>query len=596
MTTNATTLLIPSQYPTIQAGIAASSNGDTVLVSPGTYIENINFQGKSITVKSEQGAESTRIDGNQAGSTVMFDSGENENSILEGFTVTNGLGGGSYPNYTGGGITCKNSSDPIITNNIITRNSATTAGGGIASLDYSEPIITNNIITMNIADDGGGIYGDDSFLTIVGNTICENVATFYGGGIYAYYTGAIVRNNVIKGNTATYKGGGMGVLEATHTSYPIWDIVNNVIADNSAGTGAGGISIQCNFPAPGHNITNNTITGNSAESGGAIGLYLSAYPVITNTILWDNSAPEIYVSEGGGAATVNYSDVMGGCPGTGNIDDDPLFVYPDQNDYRLRWGSPCIDLGDPNPIYTDPDGTRADMGAFHYDQSIPVRILLTPHNTPIQIPAGGGSFDYTIWATNIDPVSQLVNIWCDATLPDGSIYGPVLGPASVTLDSGITLSRERTQTVPAGIPTGTYFYNSYGVAGADTSTDSFAFGKLGSGELNGYSGWLNSGEPFNEVYQGDSRIAPTRFALIGAYPNPFNPSTVISYQLSVVSQVSLEIYDISGRLISTPLHHVWRDAGVHEVTFDGSKLASGLYFYRIEVGDFSAIGKMVLIK
>jgi hypothetical protein len=105
MAAHAETLLVPSQYPTIQAGINASVDGDTVLVSPGTYVENIDFRGKAITVKSELGAVSTIIDGNQVASTVMFESGEDEDSILEGFTVTNGLGGGSYPNYTGGGIT-----------------------------------------------------------------------------------------------------------------------------------------------------------------------------------------------------------------------------------------------------------------------------------------------------------------------------------------------------------------------------------------------------------------------------------------------------------------------------------------------------------
>jgi hypothetical protein len=315
----------------------------------------------------------------------------------------------------------------------------------------------NNIISENTSEDGAGIYGDDCFLTIVNNTIIENDAHGFGGGIYGYYVGAIVMDNVIKRNTAYYKGGGMAVLEATHTPYPIWQIHNNVIAENWARTAGGGISIQCDFPPPGHKIMNNTITGNRAGVGGAIALYLSAYPVITNSILWDNSAPEIYESTGGGYATVNYSDITGGWAGTGNINVDPLFVYPDQSDYRLQWGSPCIDTGDP-VSFLDPDSTIRDMGYLYYDQSIPIRILLTPYNTPIQIPAGGGSFNYTIWATNIDPISQLVNIWCDVILPDGSIYGPVLGPMLVTLDSGITLSRERTQNVPAGAPTGTYFY------------------------------------------------------------------------------------------------------------------------------------------
>jgi hypothetical protein len=165
------------------------------------------------------------------------------------------------------------------------------------------------------------------------------------------------------------KGGGMAVLEATHTPYPIWEIRNNIIVDNSAGNAGGGISIQCSFP-DGHNITNNTITGNSADLGGSIALFLSAYPVITNTILWDNSAPEIYISEGGGNPTVTYSDITGSWPGVGNIDEDPLFISYHGFDYLLRRFSPCIDTGDPaiEDGFEWPEwyqnGPCSDMGAY----------------------------------------------------------------------------------------------------------------------------------------------------------------------------------------------------------------------------------------
>ncbi len=73
---------------------------------------------------------------------------------------------------------------------------------------------------------------------------------------------------------------------------------------------------------------------------------------------------------------IDYNNIEGGWPGIGNIDADPLFADPDNNDYRLTWAnypvddftkSPCIDTGDPSsPL--DPDSTRADMGAFFYDR------------------------------------------------------------------------------------------------------------------------------------------------------------------------------------------------------------------------------------
>lgn len=80
-----------------------------------------------------------------------------------------------------------------------------------------------------------------------------------------------------------------------------------------------------------------------------------------------------------------------------------------------------------------------------------------------------------------------------------------------------------------------------------------------------------------------------------ASPNPFNPATTLSFALPKASRVCLSVYDVSGRLVAT-LVDGWRDAGVHEVTFDGSSLASGVYIYRLQAGTYHASGKMVLMK
>ena len=88
---------------------------------------------------------------------------------------------------------------------------------------------------------------------------------------------------------------------------------------------------------------------------------------------------------------------------------------------------------------------------------------------------------------------------------------------------------------------------------------------------------------------------PAEFSIAGPAPNPFNPTTNLSFALPVASKVNLSIYDISGRLV-VGLVDGWRDAGTHEVSFDGSNLASGVYFYRLSAGNFSGTGKMILMK
>jgi hypothetical protein len=88
---------------------------------------------------------------------------------------------------------------------------------------------------------------------------------------------------------------------------------------------------------------------------------------------------------------------------------------------------------------------------------------------------------------------------------------------------------------------------------------------------------------------------PQKFALHSPVPNPFNPSTAISYELRAASHVSLKVYDTAGRIVTT-LVDGWRAAGTHEVTFDGSRLASGIYLAKLEAGENMALQKLVLLK
>ena len=139
------TIRVPADQPTIQSAINVAAFGDTVLVAPGTYVENINFGGKAISVRSESGPQVTIIDGGAAASVVVFTSGERRDSVLNGFTLQNGrrVQGTSQ----GGGIMIGAVSSPTITNNVI-RNNQACNGGGI-SIASGSPLIQLNTITSN---------------------------------------------------------------------------------------------------------------------------------------------------------------------------------------------------------------------------------------------------------------------------------------------------------------------------------------------------------------------------------------------------------------------------------------------------------------
>ncbi|MCF7912951.1 MAG: T9SS type A sorting domain-containing protein [Candidatus Cloacimonetes bacterium] len=152
-------------FTSIQEGIDASVDGDTVLVYPGRYFENTDFNGKSIAVGSLEMTTSNRdfihstiIDGNQTGCCVAVHNDEDEGTILRGFTITNGIG---YPDPYG------------------------RFGGGIYSYETSLTLM-NCIIEYNEAEIGGGILIDGGQVSLEGNTFRYNDAELFGGGMMSW--------------------------------------------------------------------------------------------------------------------------------------------------------------------------------------------------------------------------------------------------------------------------------------------------------------------------------------------------------------------------------------------------------------------------
>lgn len=312
----AETRTVPQSYPTIQAAIDASADGDVVLVDPGTYLESIDFLSKAIVVESVGGADVTMIDAGGSGPVVSIANVEGPGATLRGFTITGGSsssGGGVrvieaspliesnrivFNNATsfGGGISIEDPGPAIavIRANVINDNTVTTTAGGIGVSDASV-IVEDNEIARNVANGttGGVFVGGAATLKIERNRIVDNVSSRHGAGIHLSHCGdgdpadILIKRNRIEANrvTGAHSGGGiyLGWVSAR--------VINNEILSNR-GYDAGGIKLRSALCE----LKKNRIGYNRAtDEGGGISAYLSEL-ISQNNQIYRNSA----VARGGG--------------------------------------------------------------------------------------------------------------------------------------------------------------------------------------------------------------------------------------------------------------------------------------------------------
>ncbi|MBL7191689.1 T9SS type A sorting domain-containing protein [bacterium] len=223
-----------------------------------------------------------------------------------------------------------------------------------------------------------------------------------------------------------------------------------------------------------------------------------------------------------------------------------------------------------------------------------LQVTLTPVNPPIVIPATGGTFQYHLDILNNGSDPALFDAWIEVTLPSGSSYDPNIGRDGLNLAPGSSLGRDMTQNVPAGAPAGSYTYilnTGNHVTGDIWAFDSFDFTKSGVDLSGSINNWNLIGWDGMETSMG----APAEFFLAQNHPNPFNPVTTIAYGLPEAADVKLVVYNTLGQVVMT-LVDGWQDAGFKTVKVDAKELSSGLYFYKISAGSYSAAQKMLLIK
>jgi parallel beta-helix repeat protein len=433
------TIRVPQDASSIQGGINAANPGDTVLVSPGTYNENIDFHGKAITVTSgaksftDAATTSTIINGTADGPVANFSTGETSAAVLNGFTIQNGhssVGSSS----ASGGISIVSAS-PTITNNVVTNN----IGTGIQLTTAGSPLIQGNDIrnttgvgTTKIpggAGTGLALSGLGN-IQIIGNTIENNVLddltineqTACGAGVYigvdvlGQTYQVLLKNNIIRNNQGNCSP---GFFQIGVFSPPNLTLVQNLIYGNTGLTASVGPQVtivggQPPYPYPSLTEINNTIYG---PGGQHIVLYFGASTVTNNIFfnsVYDPNAASLVGTQGYNSGlwcdsyttstspvTLNNNDIFnvdqlqdGGCKlSSGNLSVDPQFLNPSASDFHTQPTSPIVAAGTitaPDILPADLDAkartvcNTIDMGVYEIRPHPPIVLTVTPNPAPGQ--------------------------------------------------------------------------------------------------------------------------------------------------------------------------------------------------------------------
>jgi len=330
------TIRIPVDFSTIQNGVDIAEEGDTVLVDKGVYNEQVKLREKNIVLKGNSDFESTILDGEifadkDSSSLIYIYLGENNSTVIQNFTIKNGNGTyiNKYRKRQGGAVHCTNSSFTL----------------------------KNCKIIDNSGYEGGALYYELSSSQIINCRFEQNYAGYGGGSVYAIFSDILIENCHFINNESDRFGGGV------FGKFSTYNISRTIMSGNKASNGG---AIYSNTV----NINFSTIINNVATAGAGGGIFCTDGFIGNSIIYFNNKSSnnnQIYLDYWlvEGNFTIEYCDIQNNWEGQGNFDFNPLL---NNTCYALLNNSPCIDKANPESEL-DPDGTRADIGAFYYNQN-----------------------------------------------------------------------------------------------------------------------------------------------------------------------------------------------------------------------------------
>jgi hypothetical protein len=646
------TVYVPQDYPTIQQGIEAAVSGNVVLVDTGTYLENIRFIGKTITLASkyiynqdEFYRDNTIIDGSSpanpdSASVVYIQSCMDTNAVLYGFTITGGSGTHSGNGIIyGGGVAVVNSSAKIV-HNLIKENHLYNddpliiciSGAGI----FAEPVnayqimlIDNNMIIDNDMEGvscralGAGIGSwpyVKAWLHIHNNTIKDNDIITHlndadgyaiGGGVFLEYVNAKLENNTIKANScmshgiSRSHGGGIsfGSVEA-----PVYKLTlnNNTIDSNTVdgyyayGAGVrirrGAIEIENNL------FSNNVIVDNHNYNYGA---GLSVYTIGVSGIIRNNDFINNSNSIGnGGALYLGSTNDFGEMLVDGN-----LFTGNSARYGGAVWAQHCV-VGFTNNVFTENNAFHGaavyllgsadnpvehpyqivNSSFYHNDAEGIGGALLSNYGNPIILNDIFFS-DTASTAPEIMVQSGMVEI-AYSNIDTNLIYGNfIYGEGNINEDPMYCV-----MGCPCMIETGSPCLDAGILEYTCFHGDSFVSPDVDRlGVPRPQSGSVEMGA-YELMFEGvlESAVSSQQSA-VRLYPNPTPGIFNLQFTVYNLQRIAIKIYDLHGREVATVLDREF-PAGEHVVSFDAGSLPPGVYIYqKLAVGQLGSwtTGKLI---